>query len=316
LSSHLRHRPKHRKPLPCVHCALTAKPAQATVVVMGLPIAPSDASTSVEIAQATVDRLMETVDAAKTNKQVKHALHILSSPKSASAIRGARWREKQKQQNPDFDKKEAERKAVERAEVDRVQQIENTLRSNPVPLFVMKDAPEGEGLLVTGEVDTAQLEKIEAAVIRKATGRAKPKGHEPDAKDTLKEFEDSFAPIFMNSKEVRLLHQFVYENTKKSSIKNPMRVCVLCNEQIGTGADPGASVEGGYHHLQNRHPEQFTNFLARLKNKGCTEDHEGMVRRHGGSIHKVQCGRCRKILWKPPKKAPEPRSDRTAKAAA
>jgi len=34
MSSHLRHCPKHRKPLPCSHCALAAKPAQAPVAVM------------------------------------------------------------------------------------------------------------------------------------------------------------------------------------------------------------------------------------------------------------------------------------------
>jgi hypothetical protein len=259
---------------------------------------------------------METVDAAKTDDQVKQALHILASPKSAAAIRAAKWREEQNQKNPQFAQQEAKRKTAERAEIDRVQKIEDTLKSNPDPPFVMKNAPEGEGLLVTGEVNTAQLEKIEAAAIRKRTGRVKPKGHRPDAKDVLREFEDSFAPKFTNSKEVWLLHRFVYENTKKSSITNPMRICMLCNEQIGTGVDPGARIAAGYHHLQNRHPEQFQNFLARLKGSGCTEDHDGMVRRHGGGTLKVQCKRCKKILFKPPKKAPEPRSDTIVKAVA
>jgi hypothetical protein len=39
MSSHLRHCPKHRKPLPCAHCALVAKPASPVVAVIEpLPI--------------------------------------------------------------------------------------------------------------------------------------------------------------------------------------------------------------------------------------------------------------------------------------
>lgn len=34
MNSHLRHCPKHRKPLPCTHCALAAKPAQTAVAVL------------------------------------------------------------------------------------------------------------------------------------------------------------------------------------------------------------------------------------------------------------------------------------------
>src|SRR6266581_154124 len=33
MSNHLRHCPKHRKPLPCAHCALAAEPAQAPAAV-------------------------------------------------------------------------------------------------------------------------------------------------------------------------------------------------------------------------------------------------------------------------------------------
>src|SRR5258708_38312387 len=40
MSNHLRHCPKHRKPLPCAHCALTAKPAHATTPDADEPPAP------------------------------------------------------------------------------------------------------------------------------------------------------------------------------------------------------------------------------------------------------------------------------------
>lgn len=318
MSSHLRHCPKHRKPLPCSHCALATKPVQTAVAVMDPPTAPSDASTSAETAQITVDRLMEAVDAAKTNEQVKHALHILSSPKSASAIRGAKWREKQKQQDPGFDKKEAERKATERAEIERVQEIEETLRANPVPLFVMKDAPQGQGLLVTGGYDSEQIEVVSAAHEAKTGRRVVPKGfgshqiEKTPAKELPTESEDSFSPKFKNPKEVRLLHQFIYENTKKS----PMLVCLSCKDQIGTGEDPGEDIMAGLLHFRHKHPDLYKILVGRLKGTACTEDHAGMVKRHGGGVLKVQCDRCRKILYKPPRKAPELRSDKTVKTAA
>lgn len=297
MSSHLRHCPKHRKPLPCPHCALIAKPVQAPT-----------SEIAAEPGQVTVV--------------------TMDPPKSASAIRAAKWRAKQKQHDPDCEKKEAERKAEERAEVDRVQQIEDTLRSNPVPLFVMKNAPEGAGKIETGgydikKIDTVRTEQDRAkggkSVFRAPAKAVTPEGYgsskiENTAPSNLpKEFQDSFAPKFKNPKEVRLLHQFIYENTRKS----PMLVCVLCKEQIGTGkGNPGDNIAAGYDHFRNAHPEQFSNFLGRLKGTACTEDHDGMVRRHGGGALKVQCKRCKKILYKPPKAKPEPRSDRIVRTAA
>src|SRR5882762_346281 len=50
MSSHLRHCPKHRKPLPCPHCALAAKPAQApAVAVMEAEPAPVTPAVKVPI---------------------------------------------------------------------------------------------------------------------------------------------------------------------------------------------------------------------------------------------------------------------------
>jgi len=40
MSNHLRHCPKHRKPLPCAHCALTARPAQAPPPSIAIAAAP------------------------------------------------------------------------------------------------------------------------------------------------------------------------------------------------------------------------------------------------------------------------------------
>lgn len=84
MSSHLRHCPKHRKPLPCSHCALMAKPALApTPEIVTEPRPP--------------------------------AIVEMDPPKSASAIRAAKWREQHKQ-NPEFNAKEAKRKKQERGQ--------------------------------------------------------------------------------------------------------------------------------------------------------------------------------------------------------
>src|SRR5262249_37139310 len=96
-----------------------------------------------------------------------------------------------------------------------------------------------------------------------------------------KEFVDSFAPVFRNSKQVRILHQFIYENTTES----PWLVCLKCKAQIGPGKnelEPGENIQRGFDHFRKQHPELFEVFEGRLNKTGCSEDHEGMVRRHGG----------------------------------
>jgi hypothetical protein len=50
---------------------------------------------------------------------------------TAAAIRAAKWREKQRQADPNFNQREAKRKAAERAEEDRIQEIEDELKVNP-----------------------------------------------------------------------------------------------------------------------------------------------------------------------------------------
>jgi len=183
----------------------------------------------------------------------------------------------------------------------------------------MKDAPQGQGLLVTGGYDSEQIEVVNAAHEEAKTGRhVVPKGfgshqiEKTPASDLPKEVEDSFAPRFKNPREVRLLYQFIYENTKQS----PMLVCLSCKDQIGTGEDPGENNMTGLLHFRQKHPDLYKIFVGRLKRTACTEDHEGMVRRHGGGTLKVQCKRCKKILYKPPKKANPPRSDKIIKTAA
>jgi hypothetical protein len=275
MSGHLRHCPKHRKTLPCPHCALAAKPAPEPVVVIP----------------------------------------------SASALRAKKWRAEQKQSNPEFAEQEAKRKAGERAETDRIAQIEEIVRSNPTPLFVMTDAEQGKGLLVTGGYDSAKL----AIISRPKSTRVKPSGY--GAKDFEKNdgvesgtkkigatTETEFAPKFPPDKERRILRQYVCDNTK--SKKTGELVCALCEQAIGDGRprpDFTDRLEVGILHIEQHHREQFQVFLKRLADpEACHQDHEGMVRRHGHGARPVKCGKCKKTLWKPPrvKKPEKPRSDK------
>jgi hypothetical protein len=226
---------------------------------------------------------------------------------TAAAIRAARWREKQKQADPDFAKHEADRKASERAETARLEEIDDTLKKNPSNRhnspFVMTEAPHGLGMLVTGGYGPNQIDFVAAARATKGMRRVKPKGwgigiEKRKPNDLPLEFEDTFAPVFRKSKAVRILHQFIYENTKSS----PMLVCLSCGDQIGSGEDPGSNIEAGYHHFRLRHPALFEIFATRLASKiGCPEDHDGMTKRHGGGTLRLECKRCRKLLYKPPK---------------
>src|SRR5437879_13634490 len=82
-------------------------------------------------------------------------------------------------------------------------------------------------------------------------------------------------------------------------------VCALCNQVISRGAarpDFTDRVGMGLLHIEQNHDEQFQVYLARLANpNACHEDHEGMVRRHSGGTLPVKCGKCKRILWKPPR---------------
>ena len=219
---------------------------------------------------------------------------------TAAAIRAAKWREKQKESDPKFDQREAERKTKERAEINRIEEIEDTLKVNPTNqhniLFVIPDAPQGAGLIETGGIGPRQLDGADED---QAQGRVSPGGWgigiETMGEEPPREYEDTFAPIFKKPRNVRLLHQFIYQNTKRS----PMLVCLICHEQIGTAEHPGDIIENGFRHFKDRHPESFNILMGRINRTVCPEDHEGMAARHGGGEIKVQCRRCRKILYKP-----------------
>jgi hypothetical protein len=234
------------------------------------------------------------------------------APKSAAAIRAQRWRDKQKQ-DPGFKKKEVERKQTERTEAEHNKQLNQLLESGQFPISLaalrfktgpalwLKDAPQGVGKLVTGGYDTAKMGTVEAEHIKAELGRVTPKGHGPDDSKSLNDTEKPSAYLYIPPKEVSAMRNFIRNRTTTS----PMMKCLRCDEQIA----PAFSFASGFNHLHDRHPDDFEEMMRRVHSaKICSEDHAGMIERHGRGTRKLYCGKCRKLLWKPgkPKRSDRP----------
>jgi hypothetical protein len=221
-------------------------------------------------------------------------------PKSAAAIRAQIWRDKQKQDNPDFKKKEAMRKQAERADAERERQLEETLKSGQFPTVLsrlrykpgkglfLKNAPRGLGKIETGGYDTAKINTVVTEQERAKGGKSifrapaksfRPEGHGPDS--TEPDIPSSY--IYIRPKEVRILYNFIRERTTES----PMLVCLICQEQIS----PEFSFGAGYNHFHGRHPDEYKQMMALiLPVRQCPEDHSGMAETHGKGAQKLYCG--------------------------
>ena len=241
---------------------------------------------------------------------------------SAAAIRAAKWRAKQ---GEEFKKHESERKATERAataaESDRVEQLEDVLKKDPTNAsngpFVMRDAEHGTGLLVTGGYDGSKLSQIHAAR-NHSDGRVKPTGtigttfekgkpltsqYETNrVAEGNEEYEDTFISNafrrLKSSKHVRIMKEFVYQHTRIAP--GGIFVCD-CGRQITPFRED--VTELGFLHIVKTHEDTlFAALLKKLNGSGCPEDHDGMAARHGGGDIKVVCKRCKKVIYKPPRK--------------
>jgi hypothetical protein len=276
MSSHFRNCPKHRKPLPCVHCA--AMPTGVTA-----PVAP-----------------------------------VLSK----AALRAKKWRDKQ---GADFTKKEAERKQAEREEAERKQLLDEALESGQFPAnlvalrkkagekLFLTDAPQGRGKITTGGYDATKLGKVNAAhqqaeggngVFKPPAKHTTPAGHGPDSSKPQAPSGYAYFP----PKDVLVMRRFL----QNCMDEKPMLVCLICQEQIaGT-----FSFEAAYKHLHDKHPDRFTLMMERVKQaqgqmtKKCTEDHEAWIEKYGKGAQKVYCGKCKKLLYRPPKPPKPGRSDK------
>jgi hypothetical protein len=225
--------------------------------------------------------------------------------KLAAAVRAEKWRTKHV--TPAFKAARAksvrQRRANTKDQTQRIMQIEAIVKANPVPLFVMKDAPHGKGLLVTGGNDFEALEEM-------VQGQDNTKSHMGYGSESVvdeddKEFDDTFVELkflqYPTPKDVKLLHQFVYESTIKQ--KNRALRCLKCKAEVSPSLSSQQDIELTYVHVFQHHPDVFQTWLTRLNTKGggCREDHSGMVERYATGTLPLVCGRCGKVLWKPPK---------------
>jgi len=87
----------------------------------------------------------------------------------------------------------------------------------------------------------------------------------------------------------------------------PMMVCLECDQQISPLID---DMQAAYMHFRENHPRVFAEMFRRIKEalapKKCLEDHDRIIREHvGHGTFKIQCRKCRRILWKPGDPVPE-----------
>jgi len=235
-------------------------------------------------------------------------LSLAEKRKQKSRIRAKQWRDEQKQQNPDFKKKEAERKQAEREEADRKKELAELLASGQFPtnLYRLRDKSGppltainefGETTtLVSGEYNTEKLEQVEIAHINAQGGPdavAKPKSPTGHGDDSLKPNTALRYYGYLPSKEMKAMRKFIDNHTTQC----PM-MCSVCREQIA----PELSYEVGFNHFHDKHLQLFEDMMRLVRTaKRCPEDHEGMIARHGNGTRKLYCGKCRKLLYKPPK---------------
>jgi ribosomal protein S27AE len=257
--------------------------------------------------------------------QTPPAIAVAPAPKSPAAVRAQKFRERQKLQDPDFNKKEAERKETKREEAERRGLLGEALESGQFPVnlvalrkktgqgLFLEDAPQGLGRVVTGGYDSTKIGTVLSEQRRAKGGksvftppakRTAPVGHGPDS---VKEQAPSTYSYFP-PKDVRVMHRFI----QNCMDEKPMLVCLICGEQVA----PEFSFKAGFNHLHDKHPDRFELMMERVKRanetvKRCTNDHAGLIERHGKGARKLYCGKCRKLLYKPPRPG---RSDKPVEA--
>jgi hypothetical protein len=268
MSNHLRHCPKHRKPLPCAHCELAQKSVQVAVMEPPKPETPAVVvSVHVEILPAEKKR----------GRPPKNGVIAMTA---------------------------AERKALSRASrkqkrADELQQQNTISLPKELPLTI-KDAPRGKGRLVTGGYDSTKMEQVEAKNrLAKHGKKVKPKGSSPDTEKTtdVRETDQQFAKkTFRHSspREVRILHAWTNDVTERSSVL----ACGVCHEQLAPGNDPAANVQATYDHFEKTHPEQFALLAKRLDRMRCSQDHDRLTKEHGFGPDEISCI-CGKVLYEP-----------------
>jgi hypothetical protein len=275
--THLRSCAKHRKPLPCPHCALP-KP---TVAVVQPPVAPVKSASSkraakwrakqgADFAKREAQRKADSRD--ETDRQAEIADALKVNPTNA--------------QNGPFVMREADRGKG---------------------LLVTGDGA------ATKAAENNERRSEKGSTKPRGWGSELFEKHDAAADDFPKEFEDTFAPKFSKPREVKALYAFIYGHTQRE----PMLQCLACPKvpgddgvlryrQIGPGdEDPEGAIAAGLAHFKEHHPKLYADFLARAKGTGCPIDHERLAKLFGGGDVPVKCKRCGKLIYKPPRKDPE-----------
>jgi hypothetical protein len=241
-----------------------------------------------------------------------------------AATRAARHRAQKNTE--EFRAAEAQRKRERRAgikeETERVAAVDDVLKENPNPLLILTDAPQGKGVLVTGGYGAQKTEKVLAASgARSSNGSL---GSEDDTERSegrlvkpsgrgLKDHEDSQVPPqqenqfiqkaflrFKLPREVKMLHQFIYDNTYTNSAK--AIACLVCRAELCPKTEFSEHVEHSFYHFAAAHPVALQNLMDRVaKTAACPEDHERYIRLFSGGEQPLVCRKCKKTLWKPPK---------------
>ena len=154
MSNHLRHCPKHRRPLPCPHCALSSKPAETTVAMLEpetAPVAAEPAPLGTPVPPET-ETLLDSIEKGKAAKYQRERRKLKAE--QLAAIKKAL-------QTPIAEIKIA---AEEQTRLDKLARAQTGLRRG---LF-LTDAPTGKGELVTGGYDSEQMGLVAAARDRAA----------------------------------------------------------------------------------------------------------------------------------------------------
>jgi len=239
----------------------------------------------------------------------------------ATAVKAKRWREQQKKLDPDFNRKQAERRKRQRDDTKRQEDLNRVLKSGDFPVEVgalrNKNGPplsvtHGPNISVVGNAKTladmrAQsisehggLDPISGVSLAKATT---PEGAGPDVDEAVSSPEPREVYTYMPPREVRAMRNFIRGQVRTKNDGEGVMICLRCDKEIA----PSFEFESGFVHLHDEHPELFEQMIGRVKlalqsKKKCSEqDHAALIQQHGHGTRRVQCKRCRKVIWKPPK---------------
>lgn len=196
MSNHLRHCPKHRKPLPCPHCAVTAKPAQV----------PSTSQDSQEVRSTSeiVGEVFDRVNRTYSERGAKTALRIaLTETRALPMKRGRKpkYATEEDRKAADAARKRDERK--QNAEAEHAAKLADRtgtdLKTGPQDaLLISKSGGYNTNKIdkIVAEQDISRLSSPDADVSdelttpdRKVT--AVPKNPDNDTKDT-RETDNTF----------------------------------------------------------------------------------------------------------------------------